>query len=371
VTIRDHLTFSLELHRAINPDLAANACFSPYSVASALGLVAAGAGGQTRSELLSALAAAGEGNLDEQAKLLAVAATLEKSPASEQPPVLAVTNTLWANRDVQIEPDYRAELERWPGGAVRAAPFDSDPEHAREIINAVVAEHTRDLIPALLPPGSVHADTRAALVNALYLKSAWVNTFVESDTTPQPFRAVAGQREVPTMRLTKRFGYAAEQGWQLVALPADGGLEAVILLPDGDLAAEEPALSAQRLDSLLAAASSTRVALWLPKFDVGARCQLDGPLRELGIRRVFTDQADLSGISTSERLAISAALHQAVLRVDENGFEGAAATAAVFLASAVSVRSDPIEVRVDRPFLFLVRHRQGPVYFLARITEPS
>jgi serpin B len=61
-----------------------------------------------------------------------------------------------------------------------------------------------------------------------------------------------------------------------------------------------------------------------------------------------------------------------VLTIDERGLEGAAATAVAMRMAAMhrEVRP-PIEVRVDRPFLFLVRHRpSGAVYFLARVVQP-
>lgn len=371
MTIRDHLAFTLALHRAIAPDATRNSCWSPFSVASALGLAAVGAAGTTREELAAALLGAGEGNLDEQAKLLAVGAELDPAGHNAEPPTLAVSNTMWTRKNVQLEPDFTAELERWPGGAVRGAPFDTDPEQARHLINTDVATTTHDLIPELIPPGVITTGTLAALVNALYLKAAWFNEFPKSATKPAPFHAPTGTRPTDTMRLTKRLGYAARHGWQVVTLGAHGGLHAAILLPDGDLAAAESALTADTLADLLTATSTARASLWLPKLDVTARSELAPALAQIGVRTLFTDHADLSGISATTRLKVSAVLHEAVLRVDEQGFEGAAATAMVFLAAAMVREEEPIEVRVDRPFLFLVRRNDGPVYFLARVTDPS
>lgn len=371
MTIRDHLAFTLALQRAIAPHGRRNSCWSPFSVASALSLTAAGADGATRSELCGALLGAGEGNLDEQAKLLAIGAELDEVGPNAEPPQLAVSNTMWTRSGVQLEREFQAELERWPGGAVRGAPFDSDPEQARRLINADVAGTTRDLIPELIPPGMIRPSTLAALVNALYLKAPWVNTFPDSATAPAPFHTPAGTREVDTMRLTKRIGYAATSGWQVVELGAHGGLEAVVLLPDGDLTDAESALTADRLAELLAAPVSTRVSLWLPKLDVTGRSDLGPALGDLGVRTLFTDESDLSRISRSTRLKVSAVLHESVLRVDEKGFEGASATAAMFLAAAIRRDDDPVEVRVDRPFLFLVRRTDGPIYFLARVTDPA
>jgi serine protease inhibitor len=75
-------------------------------------------------------------------------------------------------------------------------------------------------------------------------------------------------------------------------------------------------------------------------------------------------------VVVEERLWIAGAYHAAVLRVDETGIEGAAATALV--ARGVAYRQLPeVEVRVDRPFLLLVTHqRTGAVAFAVRVRQP-
>ncbi|MCX2731581.1 serpin family protein [Saccharopolyspora sp. NFXS83] len=363
----EHLDFSLALHHRLAPEANRPFTWSPYSVASALGLAAAAAGGDTRGELLSALRAespeAVRGSLSPAAEL--------PSAGSAEPPELAVANTLWAHDELPVHEAFLRSLKEWPGSAVRTAPFRTAPDEARRLINSDVAETTRDLIPELLEPGTVDADTVAALVNALYLKVSWREAFDAHKTTDQPFRAPSGERAAPTMTATRRLGYAAAGGWQAVTLPAAGGVEAVVLLPDEDLATAEPALGAAELGTLLASVRDERVELFLPRFDVDWDAELNAPLGHLGVHRLFTPGADFSPLADAP-LKISTIVHQAVLRVDESGLEGAAATAAMMRLTAIVREPDPIRVRVDRPFLFLVRHREsGAVYFLARVVDPS
>jgi serpin B len=240
------------------------------------------------------------------------------------------------------------------------------------LINADVAETTHGLIPELLRAGSVTANTAATLVNALYLKVAWRNAFPDRGTTPRPFRTPTGPTEAPTMRLTgKRLDYAAGGGWQVVVLPAAGDVDAVVLLPDGDLVTAEPALDADALAGLLAAPAPMSVDLYLPRFKVRANANLTAALGSLGVHTMFGDHADFSGIS-DRPMAVSSVRHEAVLTVDEHGLEGAAATGMVMRALALHRdMNEPVVVRVDRPFLFMVRHRpSGAVYFLARVTSP-
>ncbi len=355
-----HLRFALGVHAALGAG-GGNTCFSPYSVASALTLAARAARGQTREELVALL-----GDPDAQAVLLREAAELVGDEQAE----LAVANTLWADDRLPLEDAFKAELAEWPGAAVASAPFEKAPETARTLINDDVERTTRGLIPQLLPPGSIDADVAAVLVNALYLKAAWKLPFREANTSDAPFHAPAGTRDVPTMWLSEKLGYAHAGGWQAVQLAAAGGLQAVVLLPDGDLAEAESRLGEAELAGLLGEIRFKPVELALPKISLDVSSELSGVLRGLGVRTMFTDRADLTGLSPDPRLTVSEVLHQAVLRVDEQGFEGAAATALVMRLTSMMI-DDPVAVTVDRPFLLLVRHAgTGALYFLARVVEP-
>jgi serpin B len=359
-----HLRFALAVHSALGAG-GGNTCFSPYSVASALTLAARAARGRTRDELVALL-----GDPDEQTTLLRDAAQLVEEAQSREQPELAVANTLWADDRLPLEDSFKAELAEWPGAAVASAPFEKEPEAARALINDDVGRTTRGLIPQLLPPGSINSEVAAVLVNALYLKAAWNLPFREANTTDAPFHTPSGVRDVPTMWLSENVGYAHAGGWQAVQLAAAGGLQAVVLLPDGDLAEAEAALDQASLTSLLGEIRFQPVELALPKVSLDVPSSLTGVLRGLGVRTMFTDGADLSGLSPDPRLTVSEVLHQAVLRVDEQGFEGAAATALIMRLASMMI-DDPVAVTVDRPFLLLVRHAgTGALHFVARVVEP-
>lgn len=364
------LAFVLNLHRAAVPDPTVNACWSPFSVASALGLLAQGARGLTRDELAVLLVGEKSGDVGELGARLKRAGVLAPARENEDEPVIAVANTLWTDESVEILASFVDELGRWSSGKVREAPFQRNAAQARDMINLDVAKTTRNLIPSLIPDGAITGDTVSALVNALYLKCAWRYRFLQGATTPMPFQTPHGVRDVPTMALSEQIGYAATDGWQVVSLPAIGRVEAFVLMPDDDLADAEQGLDADVLAHLLAAPSRQQVQLRLPKVDVRTNVDLTTPLVRLGAGTVFTNAADLSGI-TAMRLAVQAVLHEAVLKVDEQGFEGAAATAVMMRMVSMPL-GRPVELHVDRPFLLVVRHQDtGVIYFLARVVDPS
>ena len=355
-----HLGFALALYGELAEQLppAGNLVWSPYSVASALGVAAAGARGTTYDELVRAL---GGEPLAELGGELSAAARLEDAD-------VAVANTLWARVGLPFEDDYQRAVLGWPGGALHAADFRGDPEGSRVKINSDVEKTTHGLIKELLAGGTITPETAAVIVNALYLKVAWRQAFEEGATSARPFHAPTGRRRVPTMRQVQRMPYAAAGGWRMVTLPtAAADVVVDVFLPDAELGE----IDAGALTRLYDAAAPVQVDLALPKFRVESAATLNGPLGGLGVVTAFDpDEADFSGI-TPERTCVSKIVHRAVLRLDEQGFEGAAATAVVMRLASAFTPSRTVEFHVDRPFLLLVRHRStGAGYFLARITEP-
>lgn len=332
----DQADFALAVHRVAVPDPSADACWSPFSVASALALGREAARGETRAELDAVL----RGFSPDDALDV---------------PELAVANTLWADEELPLNPDFSL------ASAVRRVAFN-DPATVRKLVNTDVAETTRGLIPELLD--AVSPDAVAIIVNALYLKVGWLNPFAAYETAPRPFHAPGGDVSVPTMKVTAKFRYARHEGWQTIVLPAASGVEAVVLVPDTGL--DQP-LTAE----LFSAPSFTRVELALPKVDVRAKFALKSTLARLGVVRMFGEGADFTGLSPDPRLFVDDVIHEAVLRVDEEGLEGAAATAVTFRTVSVEIPEDPIVVNVDRPFLLAVRHtRSGAIYFLAQVAHP-
>ena len=89
------------------------------------------------------------------------------------------------------------------------------------------------------------------------------------------------------------------------------------------------------------------------------------------MKQAFTPSANFSGIS-GEPLWVSAVVHRALVEVDEEGTEAAAATGLVATtAAAVADRPQPV-FRADHPFLFAIRNATtGDVLFMGRVITPE
>jgi len=98
--------------------------------------------------------------------------------------------------------------------------------------------------------------------------------------------------------------------------------------------------------------------------------QLKDALGQMGMPIAFTDRANFSGMTKQEPLEIADVVHQAFIAVDENGTEAAAATGVVMRATSAPLK--PVELRIDRPFLFLIQDDEtGAVLFMGRVADPT
>lgn len=90
----------------------------------------------------------------------------------------------------------------------------------------------------------------------------------------------------------------------------------------------------------------------------------------MGMPLAFYGGADFSGMTGNRDLFIADVVHKAFVSVDEAGTEAAAATAVVMELTAVP--ETPVEVTVDRPFVFLIRDIEtDTILFVGCVVNPS
>jgi serpin B len=374
-----------------------NALLSPYSIESALVMTYAGADGKTREEMARVLhvteegddkgVASGFANLQAQLDSLVQnsaheAGQMKQFGRTNDAIVLDVANRLFGEKDYEFRPAFLDLLKTTFKAPFQPMDFVHDYSGATKTINDWVADQTKNRIQDLVPSGALNAETRLVLVNALYLKTPWQNPFSEAATKPLPFHVRGGDpAEVPTMNIQKNFGYTKTNGVTVVSVPYKGNeLQFLIILPDdtNGLAAAESGLTAEQL-SAWANLPSQNVKLFLPKFKMQPpTLALKNALEKLGMATAF-DQP--RGSANFDRMAprkpndylyISDVLHKTFISVDEKGTEAAAATAVVMFRSLAMMRPvEPVEVRVDHPFLFAIQHRTtGTCLFLGHVVDP-
>jgi serpin B len=368
--------FGTALYRQLAAaDPTGNIVLSPASIAIALSMAGGGAVGLTLDEMLATLEASDPTTLHSSMNALTAALDELDTAAADGDAdggvTLSIANSLWGQQDLAFQPTFLDLLATQYGAGMELVDFRNSPEAARVAINDWVSDETEERIPELLGEGVISEATRLVLVNAIYLLAPWARTFSADNTVDAPFTTAAGEMvQVPSMQQSALFPYAAGDGWQAVELPYENSsLAMLIFVPEpGNLGLFEEIFLVTDATQYL---QSRQVQLQLPKFDIESKFSLADQLSALGMPTAFTDAADFSGITTDEKLLISAVVHQANITVTEEGTEAAAATAVVVDATSAPT-DDPVELIVDRPFVFALRDTAtGAVLFLGRVGNPS
>ena len=386
--------FGVDLHRQLATGNE-NLCASPFSIESALGMTFAGADGDTRTQMARVLhfpsdastVAASFSSLQHSLEQMSAKTTelFKKSRefgGPSEPITLNIANRLFAQKDYEFRQDFLSLVKQYYGAAFEPLDFVVDPKAATQHINEWVADQTRDKIRDLIPEDALNKLTRLVLANALYLKAPWADAFSEKTTQPELFHVRGGAPvNVPTMRKTTRFGYAKREGFVAISVPYVGDdLQFLVLLPDeiDGLRALESKLAADVL-AQCTKLEAREVDLHLPKFKLEPpTIALAEKLQALGMKSAFdipqgsANFDKMAPRKPNDYLYISNVFHKTFIAVDEKGTEAAAATAVVMMrATAMRPKPPPIEVKVDRPFVYAVQHvPSGSCLFLGRVTDP-
>ncbi len=374
--------FAFDLYQALRGQQG-NLFYSPHSISLALAMTYAGAGGRTERQMADTLRFS-----PTQDQLHAAFNTLGQYLASRGTDVhsrngegfrLNIVNAVWGQQGHPFHEAFLDVLAESYGAGVRPADFIAAPEESRIVINDWVAERTEDRIRDLVPPGIINPLTRMVLTNAIYFNASWIFPFSEGNTRPQPFHLLdGGSVDVPMMRTSEDFGYAAGDGYQAVDLPYVGNeLSMTVMVPDkGRFREFEDSLDSGLAERIIANLGVRHVTLDLPRFEFESEFRLGETLKSMGMSDAFDRAAsDFSGMDGRSCLAgdpgclyIREVVHKAFVSVDEAGTEAAAATAVMMQNE--SAPPDPVSVTVDRPFVFLIRDREtGAILFAGRVLE--
>jgi len=367
--------FAFDLYQALREE-EGNLFYSPHSISLALAMTYAGARGETERQMADTLhLTLSQDQLHNAFNGLDLELAKRGEGAQGKDGEgfrLNIVNAIWGQRDYKFLDEFLDVLAENYGAGLRLLDFINAPEEARITINDWVSDQTEGRIEDLIPQGVIDALTRLVLTNAIYFNAAWLSPFDEDTTEDGSFYLLDGSEvTVPMMRQTESFGYAEGEGYQAVELLYDGSeLSMVILLPErGRFEEFEASLSAERVDSIIGDLEDENVALTLPKFEFESEFSLVDTLAAMGMPIAFSGAADFSGMTGTSELFIGDVLHKAFVSVDEAGTEAAAATAVVMELTAMP--EEPVEVTVDRPFVFLIRDIEtGAVLFLGRVANP-
>ncbi|MBD1398517.1 serpin family protein [Pontibacter sp. JH31] len=343
-----------------------NVFISPLSISMSLGMAYNGADGETKEAMRQTLGftLSSDAEINQSFKELDA-----KLKGVDRKVVFTSANSLWHSKRISLKTPFVKTNQTYFDATVQGLDFASPA--AKDQMNNWVKSKTNGKIEQVVD--EVRHEHVLFLINAIYFKGTWTYPFDKKLTKPEPFHLENGSTITPdfmTMKDGEYLHYQNDQV-QLIDLPyGNQQYSMTILVPGRDRTVQEVAqdLSADRLATWLADARKITYALHMPKFKLEYGKELSGMLKQLGMGIAFSNQADFSGMAEDRNnLAISEVKHKTFVEVNEEGTEAAAATSTGMVATSM-----PPSVRIDRPFVFMIREKSSnAILFIGKLMQPE
>ncbi len=340
--------------RLLGASEAENPLLSPLSLYTALSMAAVGAEGETLAQMEAVL------GTDRRSRNLYLLCLLTALQGEE----VTLANGIWLRDtpDLQVQEAFLQDNADYFRSSVFSAPFDgSTVKH----INTWVAEQTAGQIPDILD--EIPEEAMLYLVNALAFEAEWEDPYREHQVEPGTFTAANGQAQACRMLSSQEWSYldiAGATGFVKIYKGNQYGFAA--LLPgEGETPRELlEKLDGEALTRALQEPQAIRVYAAMPKFEAEYGGDQAEALKALGMPDAFDWQkADFTAMAIppeGANLCIGRVLHKAKIAVTELGTQAGAATV-VEMKAGGAMEQDYKTVTLDRPFLYIIFHRETGV----------
>ena len=349
-----------------------NLVYSPLSIRYGLSLLKEGANGETKTEIEKVLG--------------------ERTPTKYEniKDKLSLANAVFIREDFKdaVLASYIKTVEKNYNAEVIYDPF----EDATTLDNWV-SEKTFKLIDKI--GVGITKDMEMVLANALAIQMNFVdgfdgNAFGGKFYTLTEGGSAGGTEEtitVATMNYdeTKSENVGFYQGEKetlvtidLEKLESGTQLEFIAVMPEketlekyierigtGDILAKEK-------KKTLASETKAGVNLYMPKFYFETELGFKEDLGKLGVKSAFDEKlADFGEMARTE-LYVSDAIHKAKIEFSEKGIKAAAVTAFGMEMGTALRDEEPITIRIDNPFLFMIIDKEtGDIWFMGKVYRPN
>jgi len=355
-----------------------NSFFSAYSIDIALSMLANGAGGTTKQEILNALYTS---DTDTQNKNLSeLRKELLKSDKT-----FTTANSIWLDKDYPLgnnaDKDFFEPLKTYYNTEKNVTNLQS--EETLGNINSWVDSNTKHIIPKILD-APLAEDVKMILLNAVAFERQWVYPFAPGLTQKENFYGNKETKETDMMSFFDKhsFRYTVQHDMQCIELPyQDSDIAMDIFLSEDKtnntydlfqkLSNEE---KLKMFENLGKAGYQTMKTVKLPKFTFETASEdlfIKKKLKNLGINQVFnSDNCDLNTLNPE--LYVDEVLHKAKIEVMESGTKAAAVTAIVAKPTSVILGPEPEYPKfiANHSFVYALRDtKTGTILFMGTMQD--
>ena len=344
-----------------------NLIVSPFSILSAMTVCMLGSANNTLKQMLNVLYPNRQNkklSFENAAKFTAEIVELgkyysTKYDGSNGNALIRVANKIWVNKGYKILEKYIKASQVDAVGS-----FDkNNGNDAATVINKWCAETTNNMIKELVDSNTM-SQSELVIANAIYFKGLFAKPFDKKQTAKNvPFYATKKREteiskvEMMQSETVQCAAHRVNGIYDVIKLQykTDGNLSLILALDKYSKAEQEnvPLLSTKDIVSLCESNKwhQRKIKLFLPKFKFVFEITLNDILQKMGIKDAFDGKADFSNMTGTLDLRIDSVIHKAVIEVDEEGTEAAAAT--VVTMTRMMFKPTPV-CKFDHPFQFFI-----------------
>ena len=353
-----------------------NHVISPLSMYSALAVASACATGKTKEELINVLQTSDDLLKDEFANLYAASNRI-RSYDTDRKIVKKeeLTNSLWLDKNVSFKSETLDMLAEKFYSFSLTVDYRNNAKKANQQMSKFVEEKTNGL---LSPKFNFDPDTVLTILNTLYLKSLWDATSEDIQTSSEKYDFVNRNGSVSSKnflitsyqqgRILKKDKYSS-----FFAQTADGD-RVKFIVPNEGFKIDDvvtPEIVSEINNEMYEGFDEENNTMYFtrthfPGFEAEGDVKAKSILKSMGIIDFFVEGAcDFSPL-TETHVYCDEVMHEAKLKVDKRGIEGAAYTAVIMKGESApyhefkEIFEDFI---VDKAFYYVVTdHNNLPVF---------
>lgn len=338
---------------------------SPMSVSYLMGMLANGADGQTRQEIMKAIGCEKVSlrDLNEFYQML-----ITRANYFDKATTINIADYIALNCHYQLKDGFASTMQNYYKAGVESLDFSKASTLKR--INRWCSDHTDGMIPKIIE--QVDADAVSYIMNAIYFNGTWTDKFDTRQTKLENFQSYTRDiKKTQMMHRNGKYQYMDNADFAAVNLPyGNGSYSMTVILPNRGKSIDEvmAGLDAKKVSELRRSMDECVVDLKLPRFTISQETSLNDIISKLGAPTMFTSGADFSNFA-SGNLSISKMLQKAKIEVSEDGTKASAVTMAMVAMTALRPEPRKVEFHANRPFIYMItEHSTGAILFMGQYT---